>query len=125
MSIDSIGEFAYRTGQGRPAAHPAPTVAPAPPSPPPAPLAGTARLLGLSAVQLAIALRTGTTLSELAGHRGISTAAVHASVETDLGLDAPDDGAALSDQQLEQIATGMETVAHPGARANARFDAYA
>ncbi len=125
MSIDSIGEFAYHTGQGRPAAAPAPSVSPAPQSPPPAPLTATARLLGLSATQLALALRAGTTLSELAGHRGISTAAVHASVEADLGLDAPGDGAALSDQQLEQIATGIETVPRSGARASARFDAYA
>jgi hypothetical protein len=50
---------------------------------------------------------------------------VLASVEHDLSLDAPDDGAALSDRQLAQIAAGIQSPSRTASPPPSRFDAYA
>lgn len=132
MSLSSIGHPSYAPGYGRPAT-PSPASAPSAAAPPPgasAPLASTARLLGLSPDQLGRALRAGTSLHQLAVYTGVSTDAVHGSVHTDLRHDAPDDGAALTDDQLEQIAAGIQSDALPAAvpapaATPVRFDSYA
>ena len=138
MTISSIGEFAYIPGQGRPTSAPlgaGPEATSAAPSN--HPLSSTARLLGLSADQLSTALKAGTTLGQLAFSTGVPVPAVLRSVEHDLRVDAPGDGAALSDHQLAQIAAGVQPPASPESPAPpespaapepprpTRFDAYA
>jgi hypothetical protein len=113
-------------GQGRPATTTpgvgaaAPTTAPATHA-----LSGTAHLLGLSSDQLSTALRAGATLSQLASHTGVPAHAVLRSVEHDLSIEAPGDGAALSDRQLAQIAVGVQSASQPTPLPPSRFDAYA
>jgi hypothetical protein len=119
MTISSIGESSHSTGHGWPA-----HATPAPPHSGHS-LASTARLLGLSADQLIAALKAGTTLAQLAAHTGVSGPAVVRSVEQDLSIDAPDDGAELSDDQLELIASGIKSAATPVPPPRPRFDAYA
>jgi hypothetical protein len=126
LTISSIGESAYIPGHGGPA--PAiPTAGPEATSAAPSnhALSGTARLLGLSADQLSTALKAGSTLAQLAAHTGVPAPAVLSSVEHDLRVDAPGDGAALSDLQLAQIAAGIQSPAPAMSPAPARFDAYA
>ena len=126
MTISSIGESAYIPGQGRPASA-TPGAGPETTSAAPSDhaLSGTARLLGLSAHQLSTALKAGTTLGQLASSTGVPAPAVLRSVEHDLRVDAPGDGAALSDRQLAQIAAGVQSPAPPESPPPARFDAYA
>lgn len=92
------------------------------------PLWSTARLLGLSCEQLAAALKAGASLRQLAAHTGVPADLVHDSVAADLRHDAPGDAGALSDLQLDQIATGIRSARVPAADpvpAPVRFDAYA
>jgi hypothetical protein len=79
----------------------------------------------VSAEHLSTALKAGTTLGQLAAHTGVPAHAVLASVEHDLSLDAPDDGAALSDRQLAQIAAGIQSPSRTASPPPSRFDAYA
>ena len=126
MTISSIGESAYIPGHGGPASA-MPAAGPEATSAAPSnhALSGTARLLGLSADQLSTALKAGTTLGQLAAHTGVPAPAVLSSVEHDLRVDAPGDGAALSDLQLAQIAAGIQSPAPLESPPPARFDAYA
>lgn len=61
----------------------------------------------MSADDLSKALRSGTTMSELAKTQGVSSSYLLASVESSLKTGAPQGAPNLSGSQLDQIATSI------------------
>lgn len=101
MSISSIGSASTALSYTQSAQRPQPPA-----------MTQTAQLLGistdqLSTDQLSTDLKSGSTLSSLAGTAGISSSDLLSSVETDLKANAPQGAPALSDTQMAQMASGI------------------
>ena len=70
-------------------------------------LTNTAALLGLSTSDLSDALRSGTTLAQLAQQKGVSSSDLLSSVEKDLQANAPAGAPTPTSDQLQQFATDL------------------
>ncbi len=99
-----------------------------PQGPPPAPkMDGTAQMLGMSSDELRQAQRSGTTLTELAGRKGVSKEDLVASIVKDMQANKPDGAPEIDATQLTQMATNIAdgvrpTGPPPGAGAGHRHD---
>ncbi len=88
----------------------------------------TASLLGLSSTNLTSQLQSGTTLTDLAKQKGVSSSDLLASVEKDLKANAPQGAPAPADSQLQQFATNIITGTRPseaGQRAHSNLSSLA
>ena len=77
-------------------------------------LDNTAQLLGLTSSQLSTDLQSGTTLSQLASQKGVSSSSLISSIESDLTANAPQGASAPSSTQLTQMATNIANGTRPG-----------
>lgn len=102
MTISSIGSSAAVQGY-------------APPRPrhEPPPMSNTADLLGVSTDELREAQRSGTTLSDLATQKGVSSDDLMKSVTADLKANKPEGAPELSDSQLADMASNIAAGKRP------------
>lgn len=103
MTIGSITTSTASIGVTQRHAHPAP------PS-----LDSTAERLGMSTDELASAMRSGTTLVDLAAQKGVGKDDLVKSIAADLKANAPADAPPVDDARLTQMATSIAEGKRPG-----------